>query len=322
MLWDLSTDYYLHHADPRLALGRKRRSYTKWWTPANLKPRSLPQPRELSIELAQRPYHYFDDYWLEYYRPRSISSFAKVFTYNLNSTMRYIPIKMTKEGKYDLSPFVVRNQPAPVEGAPTTNPERQTSKKKIKPRKGIIEFPGFKEKAEVEEDDRRKKTAALRGWLPNTDALMRLPSLQPSVSERSTSPVKGTFPEGQVGAGSGADGKISQVIERVLNPSISEKERSEYERYMSHPLQLPLVISSEPSPRDMQSELVRAIVKFVETPRSALGISEEDRQIYEDNVDVPENPLKVDVEDGEKKRYLAYGNWVRTGRLKRQGVRT
>lgn len=230
--------------------------------------------------------------------------------------MRYIPIKMTKDGRYNLSPFVVRTG-ASADPVPSSS-VRQTPKKKSKPRKGIIEFPGFKEKAEVEEADRRqreKNTTALRGWLPNTSAL--LPSLHTPAPERSTSPTKPSFSEPALGSEPPRQLTMQQAVDRALNPT--ENERSEYERYMSHPLHLPLVISSEPSARDRQSVLVRALVKYVDSPGGRLEVGEEDRQVYEDNVDVPENPLKVDVEDGEKKRYLAYGSWVKTGRLKRQG---
>src|SRR5437762_4074499 len=41
MLWDLATDYYLHHADPRAWSDKRRRSYIKWFTPEFLENRSL-----------------------------------------------------------------------------------------------------------------------------------------------------------------------------------------------------------------------------------------------------------------------------------------
>jgi hypothetical protein len=157
MLWDLSTDYYLHHADPRL--GRKRRSYTQWWTPSHLAPRTLPRITSFPAELSQKPYDYFDDYWLEYYRPKAVSPLEKVFAYNLNSTIHCIPLKQTKDGRYDLSPFVVRTTLS------TESPSRSKPKKKTKPRKGIIEFPGFKETAEITESDRRQRLRSTTGWL-------------------------------------------------------------------------------------------------------------------------------------------------------------
>src|SRR5690606_18110972 len=83
MLWDLSTDYYLHHNHPRKS--QRRRSYTQWWTPRHLAPRILPAVPELPRSLKEKPYSYFDDYWIEYYRPLAISSFWKVFSFKRNS---------------------------------------------------------------------------------------------------------------------------------------------------------------------------------------------------------------------------------------------
>ncbi|KAF8246186.1 hypothetical protein K440DRAFT_586159 [Wilcoxina mikolae CBS 423.85] len=293
MLWDLSTDYYLHHADPRDGL--KRRSYTKWWTPSHLRPRTLPSIPILPPSLQDKPYHYFDDYWLEYYRPKAVSSFLKVFTYNLNSTLRYIPLKMTKDGKYDLSPFVMRTPSS------STAPYEQGSikpKKKLKPRKGITEFPGFREKSEVSPSPTVTHT-----WLSP-------PSPSPSPLPSVIVPSEDT-PETR---------NLTAAVFHSLHPSISEKETHEYNSYMSHPLHLPLVISSEPSERDLKSEVVRDFVRYVELPtKGPLVVGEEDVGVYEQGVKVPEDPLRVREEDREKARYKAYGGYVRTGRLKRQG---
>lgn len=90
MLWDLSTDYYLHHADPRA--DKQKRSYTKWWTPQYLEKRTLPS----TVKFPDGKDHqlkYFDNYWEEYYRPRVLSNFLKLFSYNINSTLKYIPLK-------------------------------------------------------------------------------------------------------------------------------------------------------------------------------------------------------------------------------------
>ncbi|EPE10764.1 polyphosphoinositide phosphatase [Ophiostoma piceae UAMH 11346] len=163
MLWDLPTDYYLHHADPRRRKDDgKRRDYIHWFTPENLRRRTLPplpsitpigpnlaaivaarrqqllqeQQRQLKRKrsghpkmkrtntgrsstnattlsaMSSKPLSYFDDYWLEFYRPYFLSSFAKMFTFKIKSTMKYIPIKSTRDGQYDLSPFKVRSEVA------------------------------------------------------------------------------------------------------------------------------------------------------------------------------------------------------------------
>lgn len=227
MLWDLSTDYYLHHADPRL--DKKRRSYTKWWTPKNLEKRSMPYATQPSAEFAGKPYSYFDDYWLEYYRPKAVSSFLKVFSYNLNSTLRYVPLKQTQEGKYDLSPFKVRTIHADHHGAGNAS-------KKAK----------MNQDAETAEG-RLKKITALHGWPsppPNTQQqVQRLrqisdPRLQGRDQNqvtgdmhgglRSSSPIKQNFAVGKDLIPI-EQRNMKQVVERSLNPSLSDKETAEYE---------------------------------------------------------------------------------------------
>ena len=345
MLWDLSTDYYLHHADPRD--GRRRRSYTQWWTPAHLRRRTMPRLPQLPAHERAKPHSHFDDYWLEYYRPRAVSSIQKLFASGLNSTLSHISLKMTRDGSYDLSPFVVRSSAGAGAGAGAgtgagAGAVATPSKKKTKPRRGVIEFPGFKEQAQVEEEDRQQR-AARRGWLshPLTSSLSPSPPPPPPPllppSDRAYSPAKLGCPPTTAAAGAaGAAGQaeipvemrnMHQAVERALNPTISAKERREYHEYMSHPLHLPLVVSSEPSARDLRSEVVREFVRYVDTVRCCtatagtapplLDVSEQDRLVYAQGVRVPDNPLMVEELDGTKPRYQAYAQYLLTGRLKR-----
>ena len=144
MLWDLTTDYYLHHIDPRQL--KKRRSYVRWWTPKNLERRVLPGANQPTGAYADRTYTYFDDYWLEYYNPKVFSSINHVFPYKLNSTAQP---GMAQDGRYDLSPFKVRiNYTDSVHG--------DLSQRKKKKRKSVkialqIEDTGSRV-TEVEED--------------------------------------------------------------------------------------------------------------------------------------------------------------------------
>src|ERR1700722_6423402 len=86
MLWDLSTDYYLHHENPRSYVKKKRPNYISWYTPENLKEREVPPPPACPKEPLSR----FDDYWLEYYRPLALSTLSKIYSYKMNSTLRYL----------------------------------------------------------------------------------------------------------------------------------------------------------------------------------------------------------------------------------------
>ncbi|KAL1920313.1 uncharacterized protein VTP21DRAFT_1459 [Calcarisporiella thermophila] len=155
MLWELNTDYYLHNKDPRFK--KPRRNYIHWWTKENLvcntspPARWLPAPPPSSSSssdstlipsstsaahgpLLPPPSHpprlrqnqgevEYDAFWLEYYRPRLFTSFARLFAYNMNSTMKYVPQpqrSLPDPEEYDYSPFVVRRELA------ATSPSRMS----------------------------------------------------------------------------------------------------------------------------------------------------------------------------------------------------
>lgn len=124
-LWDLPSDHFLHN-NYYFDNYYLRRSYIFWWTETNflLKKyeKEAKRKRELQITSVEEiteplnfpgsdqkeavmevldeklealvsyipPYPgFFDNYWNECYKPRSLSSFHKVFAYNMNSTSRY-----------------------------------------------------------------------------------------------------------------------------------------------------------------------------------------------------------------------------------------
>ncbi|PHH76447.1 hypothetical protein CDD80_1530 [Ophiocordyceps camponoti-rufipedis] len=108
MLWDLANDYYLHHADPRDWSAANQADYINWYDGSHLEAKpAAPYPR-LRASAATLSVEFFDDFWLEYYRPSTLSSFPKMFAYKMNSTIKYIPLRSAQDGKYDLSPFRVR----------------------------------------------------------------------------------------------------------------------------------------------------------------------------------------------------------------------
>ncbi|KAL9058079.1 MAG: hypothetical protein Q9162_001941 [Coniocarpon cinnabarinum] len=103
MLWDLSTDYHLHHTDPRKK--QKRRDYISWFTPRHLEPVKLPAVPDLELQRVQA---LRNDWWDEYYRPTALTSYHKLFAWGMNSTARYLPKPSQRPSDYDLSPFSVR----------------------------------------------------------------------------------------------------------------------------------------------------------------------------------------------------------------------
>ncbi|PVI03514.1 hypothetical protein DM02DRAFT_640542 [Periconia macrospinosa] len=226
MLWDLITDYYLHHGDPRKYLERPRRNYIQWYTPENLEPRSLP-PLDRQIQVKRNRVDIADDYWLEYYRPLAVTSFLKKDT--------SYPTR-----QQNASPFVDRKQS----------------------RKGVTILDP------VSEGDSRKSTMISRRHRsmhlhipeigsPVKQSILRDTAFEPHVPN-SVPAAAGNFPSMSNSSSTGlyegfrpADKALvhlwtlAQFHENSINPTVSGAEEEEYYRYIEHPLNLPLVVSSE-----------------------------------------------------------------------------
>ncbi|KAI9821697.1 MAG: phosphatidylinositol-3,5-bisphosphate 5-phosphatase [Pycnora praestabilis] len=328
MLWDLATDYYLHHADPRAWSEKRRRNYIKWFTPAFLEQREMPPLVQPQGALAKKPSDFFDDYWLEYYRPLAVSSFQKIFSYKMNSTLRYIPSKSTQEYRYDLSPFRVRT------GHDQEIPEKKKSRKGVK----------ILEPQEEDSDDTSSIITTQDHHHHHHHAPAKRTSiqkwLQPQYNEKSPayphhhhhgimkepnpSPPTTTEPPKRQGITFIPSDKtlltqwtLDQFVSNSLNPSITSTESAEYERYINHPLNLPLVLSNAPPPNPSLDFL--GYVNSI-SPESVanLNSTEEDIADYADFLTVSENPLTVVEEDMPKKRYKAYRQWLRGKSLFKQ----
>jgi phosphatidylinositol 3,5-bisphosphate 5-phosphatase len=304
MLWDLATDYYLHHADPRGWSDKHRRSYTNWFTPEFLKPREMPSALAPPGQLSKLSCSFFDDYWLEYYRPLSLSSFLKIFSFKLNSALRYIPLKLTQEGKYDLSPFRVR----------TGNDQEPLEKRKSK--KGVTIVDPQDEvsddaSSQVSQATATAKRTSIQRWLqPQTNE--KLP-VHPSIMK---DPQSQGVEAAQLTQRVAADKSLStqwtldQFVENSLNPSVTRNEAEEYERYISHPLNLPLVVSTE-TPPNPSLEFLEYVNSTSPEAVASLHCSEEDLMNFEAFLKVSDNPLTISESDAPKKRYNAYQKWLR-----------
>ncbi|CAN8102565.1 unnamed protein product [Discula destructiva] len=367
MLWDLATDYYLHHANPRLWANKSKRSYIDWYTPEFLKEHSLPNYQPPKGTEAKMPISYFDDYWLEYYRPLTLSSLQKMFPYKMNSTIKYIPFKSTLDGRYDLSPFRVR--------ARTETDADAHDKRKAK--KGVtILDPHEIAKAEGGDDDAGSvrsdppvnppsKGPLLQRWLHHSPVQDKGGGHGPGgagagaghngsphgiMKEPATPIVNGNIVEH---GGSGGDGTskvkatpleksrqaqwtFTKVVHESLNPSVSAQEAGDYARYVSHPQNLPLVVSSDTPAEAVDSEYQEYINGLWQSdgpllvlPGSssssagAAGLAgsaavDDYYNMYSELLKVGEDPLTVNKEDVQKKRYKAYGKWLRGKSLFKQ----
>jgi phosphatidylinositol 3,5-bisphosphate 5-phosphatase len=331
MLWDLATDYYLHHADPRAWSNKIRRSYINWYTPSFLEKRKLPKYVDPLGVTANKPLGYFDDYWLEYYKPLAVSSLLKIFSYmdKMNSTLRYIPFRSTQEGRYDLSPFKVR-----------TEADQDVPDKK-KARKGVTIVDPSEEQQPPEEDD----AVSIKSGTTITTKRISIPRwLQPihekekeKVGGEGNGGIQGIMKEGAereqvkqkltpLDKSKAAQWTFTQVVNESLNPSVSVQEQDDYSRYVLHPQTLPLVVSTK-LPTEINNEYLEyvngswkdiGIVTGMDFGAGmgeaggggGAGIAESDLAEYRDFLTVAENPLTVMEEDGVKKRYKAYRKWL------------
>lgn len=246
MLWDLTSDYYLHHAHPRtwLAKSRSRKSYKTWFTDAHLATRTLPaSPDSRNLRACRYGITDYDDYWLEYYRPSVMSSFMKNYAFRLSSDNRFLPERPSKPGYYNFSPFVRRQEHAP---------KSTTETSESRPKKGVTIIAPTEAESRVPGERDDKPSAIWRD---------RQAYLSPGGDEltSATTTVFGSSPDARhdlltstTGSGSGLEKSqlarmtMNQILNSSLNPTVTLSEQAEYEHYVSHPHNLPLVLNTDP----------------------------------------------------------------------------
>ena len=277
----------------------------------------MPEDTKAQGHLAGKPLDFFDEYWLEYYRPLALSSFQKMFSYKMNSTLRYIPFKSTKEGKYDLSPFRVRD------GHEHASPDKGQQRKGVRIANTGIET-SEEQKAQPTHSVPQSKRA-LPAWL------------QSQLGEQSPpqhSILKDPHAEGRDGLSQVEAAKekkaskdqsavtqwtLDQFVTNSLNPSVADTEAHEYQRYISHPLNLPLVVTADVPPNP-NLEFLGYVNSISADAVNSMHSTEDDLADYAEFLDIGEDPLTVTEADTAKKRYKAYRQWVKGKSLFKQRV--
>ena len=317
MLWDLSTDYYLHHADPKKFAANVRKTYARWYTPKNLEDRAM--PTKLSFELSHKkvPMSKIDNYWLEYYRPFTISSFLKILSYKMSSKLQYNAYKTTQEGGYDLSPFRARAV------SDSENVERGRSAKDLalnQPQ--LANIMDDESLASHNSSPARQTTLPrwLQGHLHQQLRHERQNSNPPAVNrdkllpnDARTMPI-GTPPKDTSAA---IQWSLNQFVNKSLNPSVSDSEAHEYQRYIDHPLNLSLLAFQDTSPHtssDFSRYVSGSKIQRLETE----GLEEAEVAEYAAFLENGDDPLTVTEADTSKKRYKAYRQWLKGKSLFKQ----
>lgn len=317
MLWDLSTDYYLHHTDPRSWSRRRRKNYIQWFSPEHLAGPAMPEDTIPQGRLAGKSLDFFDEYWSEYYRPLALSSFQKIFSYKMNSTLRYIPLKSTKDGKYDLSPFRVRD------GHEHASPDKGRQRKGVTIADASTEI--FEEQKAQPVHCVPQPKRALPSWLQSQ--LGEQPPPQHSILKDPRSESKGASPQVDTAKekksskdkSAVTQWTLDQFVTNSLNPSVADTEAHEYQRYISHPLNLPLVVTADVPP-NTNLEFLGYVNSISVDAVNGLHSTEDDSADHAEFLDIGEDPLTVTEADTAKKRYKVYRQWVKGKSLFKQRV--
>ncbi|KAL8699756.1 MAG: hypothetical protein Q9224_001275, partial [Gallowayella concinna] len=317
MLWDLATDYYLHHADPRAYSQRKRRNYIEWFDPRHLEERKMPQEVHPTGALANKSLSFFDDYWLEYYRPTNISAFPKILSYKVNSLRKYPPPKESPDN--GVEPI------DPQSDLRSRNDQRNNGQPK--PDSSHADSPTTADPNNVTKNSsysEKQSGTALSDWLRQPN-----PHLPPDPPHHLThdNTSNPSYPPKPLKDGKSAlatQWTLHQFVSNSLNPTVIESEADEYLRYINHPSNLPLVVSTTDHEDSAQHGLHEEFAEYVRRGTSVdagmgergLGATEEDD--FEGFLRVAEDPLTVREGDGGKKRYKAYRQWLRGRSLFKQ----
>lgn len=306
MLWELASDYYLHHANPASLheIMKSRRSYIYWYTPENLRDRQLPPVPRVDDHTGSV---LNDDWWHEYYRPQLISSYMRLFGHCLKSTTSFAP--KTISPRFDSSPFAIRKRVHESE-AFEAHPKNEVGVSDSHSRVTITPLS-----ATQPPHPTATRISSLQQWLqsaPASDA-----PAEPTAAGRgrrvSTSrPKEGLEAETTAAFVPGDKSQkhqwtIGQFVENSLRPTVTDDEYQEYERYVNHPLNLSLV-------HDTPADISRRD-EFSDYLDSANSIIEDDlvgsRLDYEEWLRPKDDVLSLTPGEMEKKRYQAYAKWLK-----------
>lgn len=357
MLWDLSTDYYLHHSSPRSMFGKRRPSYRHWYTDEYLDTPQIPPPI-WPRELRDRPLDYFDDFWVEYYRPLALSSFKKLFSYKMRSNLRYVPLNSAAAGKYDLSPFKVRSA---NENESDSGHDKHGRKgvKIIAPSDDsttISSIDGVLKSSTQPPLEPPPKPATLGPWLDAQQQLhathqkrqytgiIKQPSFEiqspflprvPKLLTLNTSDLTNSTLQGPPTKEELALQAFTLLISKSIDPQV--RQAGEYQRYVAHPSTIPLVVSSDIDYSSAPLEFLEYLSKTAADPsehkvlrsyddeRGAVSLTMDERaEVSLDDYTeylasaTVDEPLTVLEEDAGKKRYKAYRKWLKGKSLFKQ----
>ena len=316
LLWDLSTDYYLHHSNPKAFAANVRKSYAQWYSPRNLEHRVMPPTLPLGSIRSCDTFSSVDDYWPEYYRPITISSFAKILSYKLNSRLDRLPGKTAHEAAYDLSPF----KPRVANDSETSERGRSVKELIIKDMHMVKAMDGSSLASHTASPSRQP---TLPKWLQRhlndqpRDRGENLDVQGPSASRAIQEDLQALLTKKSSKDKSGAtQWSLCQFVSKSLNPAVSDSEAHEYQRYIDHPLNMSLLTSP-----DVSSHTSLELCRYLGEPKTLDmddALKETNTAEYTAFLKNGDDPLTVTEADVVKKRYKAYRQWLKGKSLFKQ----
>ncbi|CAF9911227.1 MAG: hypothetical protein GOMPHAMPRED_007350 [Gomphillus americanus] len=294
MLWDLTTDYYLHHANPRSWLSNRKHNYIQWYDAANIEQTEMPPAYNRNDTDNNTISRHLQTYWLEYYKPQVLSSLQKMFAFRMNSTLRYIPTKAMADKQTDLSPFRPRT---------SHDSERQS---KPHSRKGVTILEVPKSHDPFTTSQRLPSEISLRSSFLN-DTTVSLPATPGTAITDITFQEKDRTAITRV--------TLEHIVGQSLRPALNDSKIEEYAHWLDNPHTLPLVVSED-------TAMLTPSLEYANWLRGIsvdeLAADSEQATQFAEYLVVNDEPLTVDEEDHTKKRYKAYRQWLRGKSLFKQ----
>ncbi|XP_061427040.1 polyphosphoinositide phosphatase isoform X1 [Lethenteron reissneri] len=132
-LWELTTDYYLHHTDAT-RLPSALRSYTRWWSPVLLSCLPLPYVPRAGQETGNQPAgsdclgegaeeeDEETDVYTEFFQPHQLTCLEETFAFTMPCSTRDF---MPKGASINPSPFIVRKPEETSKSSPSLSKARE-----------------------------------------------------------------------------------------------------------------------------------------------------------------------------------------------------
>lgn len=255
---------------------------------------------------------YESEWWREYYKPGTYTSFSKAFAYRINSNNKYLP-KAAGPGM-DKSPFTVRKHFHSLDNVRERDREDEVGFTDVHSRKAINPLSATAPPQAI-----TNRITSLQQWLKGDPEAIGKHAyvLDEDIDRQINPPVLSTkfTPADKTNM---KQWTLRQFYDNSLHPTIADEEKKVYEDALAAHVTSALILEDDSSLEDSYPEYLEYMEKTEEIGQGAseegtlAPVSEYHRWATE------EYPLMVTGEDLEKKRFQAYAKWLRGKSLFKQ----